>query len=201
MPSGGRGGSTAGPSPRPAAGSSGIATSGSRTSSASTGCSRNCSAHPPGGRCGNGRRGGELDEDYEGERDMLMTIEKAQVTMPSDREVTVTRSFKAPRALVFRAYTEPALVRRWMLGPPGWSLPICEMDVRVGGSYRWRWRSDTDAAEFGFVGTFREVQPPSRLVHTERFVPGTAGDGDPSGGEALVTTTFAEAGGITTVTT
>jgi len=132
---------------------------------------------------------------------MLMTIEKAQVTMPSDREVTVTRSFKAPRALVFRAYTEPALVRRWMLGPPGWSLPICEMDVRVGGSYRWRWRSDTDAAEFGFVGTFREVQPPSRLVHTERFVPGTAGDGDPSGGEALVTTTFAEAGGITTVTT
>ena len=98
---------------------------------------------------------------------MPMTIEKAQVTMPSDREVTVTRSFKAPRALVFRAYTEPELVRRWMLGPPGWSMPVCEMDVRVGGSYRWRWRSDTDGKEFGFAGTFREVQPPSRLVHTE----------------------------------
>ena len=132
---------------------------------------------------------------------MPMTIEKAQVTMPSDREVTVTRSFKAPRALVFRAYTEPELVRRWMLGPPGWSMPVCEMDVRVGGRYRWRWRSDTDGKEFGFAGTFREVQPPSRLVHTEGYDPGTLGDGYPSGGEALVTTTFAEEGGITTITT
>ena len=132
---------------------------------------------------------------------MPMTIEKAQVTMPSDREVTVTRSFKAPRALVFRAYTEPELVRRWMLETPGWSMPVCEMDVRVGGRYRWRWRSDTDGKEFGFAGTFREVQPPSRLVHTEGYDPGTVGDGYPSGGEALVTTTFAEEGGITTMTT
>ena len=132
---------------------------------------------------------------------MPTTIEKAQVTMPSDREVVVTRSFKAPRALVFRAHTEPALVRRWMLGPPGWSMPVCEMDVRVGGNYRWRWRSDTDAKEFGFFGKFREVQPPSRLVHTERYDPGTVGGGYPSGGEALVTTTFVEEGGITTLTT
>ena len=131
---------------------------------------------------------------------MPMTIEKAQVTMPSEREVAVTRSFKAPKALVFRAYTEPGLVRRWMLGPPGWSMPVCEMDVRAGGSYRWRWRSDTEGKEFGFVGTFREVQPPSRLVHTEAYDPGTVGDGFPQGGETLVTTTFVEAGGITTVT-
>jgi uncharacterized protein YndB with AHSA1/START domain len=131
---------------------------------------------------------------------MPMTTGKAQVTMPSDREVAVTRSFKAPRALVFRAYTEPELVRRWMLGPPGWSMPVCEMDVRVGGSYRWRWRSDTDGKEFGFLGTFREVQPPSRLVHIEGYDPGTLGDGYPSGSEALVTTTFAEEGGITTMT-
>jgi uncharacterized protein YndB with AHSA1/START domain len=132
---------------------------------------------------------------------MAMTIEKAQVTMPSDHEVTVTRSFKAPRALVFRAHTEPDLVRRWMLGPPGWSMPVCEMDVRVGGSYRWRWRSDTDGKEFGFAGTFREVQPPSRLVHSERYDPGTVGDAFPSNGEAVVTTTFVEEGGITTMTT
>jgi uncharacterized protein YndB with AHSA1/START domain len=132
---------------------------------------------------------------------MPMTIEKAQVTLPSDREVLVTRSFKAPRALVFRAYTEPALVRRWMLGPPGWSMPVCEMDVRVGGKYRWRWRSDTDGKEFGFFGTFREVQRPSRLVHTEGYDPGTVGEGYPSGEDgALVTTSFAEEGGITTVT-
>jgi uncharacterized protein YndB with AHSA1/START domain len=132
---------------------------------------------------------------------MPMTIEKAQVTMPSDREVAVTRSFKAPRALVFRAYTEPELVRRWMLGPPGWSMPVCEMDVRVGGRYQWRWRSDTDGKEFGFAGTFREVQPPAKLVHTETYDPGTVDDSYPSGGEALVTTTFVEDGGTTTMTT
>jgi uncharacterized protein YndB with AHSA1/START domain len=132
---------------------------------------------------------------------MPMTTEKAQVTMPSDHEVAVRRSFKAPRTLVFRAHTEPELVRRWMLGPPGWSMPVCEMDVRVNGRYRWRWRSDTDGKEFGFAGTFREVQPPSRLVHTEGHDPGTVGDSYPSDGEALVTTTFVEEGGITTMTT
>jgi uncharacterized protein YndB with AHSA1/START domain len=130
-----------------------------------------------------------------------MVIEKAQVTMPGDREVMVTRSFKATRKMVFRAYTEPELIRRWMLGPPGWSMPVCEMDVRVGGTYRWRWRSDTDGKEFGFTGTFREVQPPQKLVHTEGYDPGSVGDVYPTSSEALVTTTFAEEGGITTMTT
>ena len=131
---------------------------------------------------------------------MPMTMEKAQVTLPSEREVKVTRSLKAPRPLVYRAYTEPALVRRWLLGPPGWAMPVCEMDVRVGGSYRWRWRSDKDGSEFGFAGTFREVTPPSRLVHTESYDPGTVGDVHPQG-EAIVSVTFAEDSGITTVTT
>ena len=84
-----------------------------------------------------------------------------------------------PRALVYRAYTEPQLVQRWLLGPPGWSMPVCEMDVRVGGGFRWRWRNDQDASEFGFAGTFREVQSGSRLVHTEAYDPGTAGDDSP----------------------
>jgi uncharacterized protein YndB with AHSA1/START domain len=128
------------------------------------------------------------------------TIEKAQVTLPSDREVQVTRSFKAARPLVYRAYTDPVLVQRWLLGPPGWTMPVCEMDVRAGGRYRWRWRSDKDAREFGFAGTFREVEAPSRLVHTESYDPGTVGDAHPQS-EALVTVTFTEAGGITTVTT
>ena len=131
---------------------------------------------------------------------MPMTIDKAQVTLPSDREVKVVRSFRAPTALVYRAYTEPELVRRWLLGPPGWSMPICEMDVRVGGRYRWRWRNDADGSEFGFAGTFREVQPPSRLVHTEAYDPGSVGDGYPAG-EALVTVTLADDGGVTTMTT
>jgi uncharacterized protein YndB with AHSA1/START domain len=131
---------------------------------------------------------------------MPMAMEKAKVTLPSDREVRVTRSFNAPRALVYRAFTEPALVQRWLLGPPGWSMPVCEMDVRVGGRYRWRWRSDKDASEFGFAGTFREVQPLSKLVHTEAYDPGTVGDAHPQG-EALVSVTFTEDGGVTTVTT
>jgi uncharacterized protein YndB with AHSA1/START domain len=134
------------------------------------------------------------------EGDMPMTAEKAQVTLPSDREVKVTRSFKAPRPLVYRAYTDPALVQRWCLGPPGWSMPICEMDVRVGGRYRWRWRSDQDASEFGFAGTYREVTPPSKLVHTEAYDPGTV-DYEYPQNEALVTVTFTEDNGITTVAT
>jgi uncharacterized protein YndB with AHSA1/START domain len=131
---------------------------------------------------------------------MATTIDKAQVTLPSNREVKVTRSFRAPRALVYRAYTEPELVRRWLLGPPGWSMPVCEMDVRVGGRFRWRWRSDEDGSEFGFTGTFREVQPAAKLVHTEAYEPGTVGGGYP-GAEAIVTVTFTEDGGVTTMTT
>lgn len=131
---------------------------------------------------------------------MPITIDKAQVTLPSDREVQVTRSFKAPQALVYRAFTEPELVRRWLLGPPGWSMPVCEMDVRVGGRYRWRWRSKDNGSEFGFAGMFREVQPPSRLVHTEAYDPGTVGGGYP-GTDAIVAVTFTEDGAVTTVTT
>src|SRR5213080_89379 len=100
---------------------------------------------------------------------MPMTIEKAQVVLPSEREVKVTRSFRAPRALVYRAYTEPQLVQRWLLGPPGWSMPVCEMDVRVGGRYRWRWRKDSDGTDVGMGGVYREIVAPERLVATERF--------------------------------
>ena len=133
---------------------------------------------------------------------MVMTMEKAQVTLPSDREVKVTRSFKAPRALVYKAYTEPALVKRWLLGPPGWTMPVCEMDVRVGGGFRWRWRSDDGANEFGFSGVFRELDPAAKIVHTEAYEPvtGTVGGAYPAN-EALVTVRFTEQGGITTVTT
>jgi uncharacterized protein YndB with AHSA1/START domain len=129
-----------------------------------------------------------------------MTIDKAQVTLPSDREVQVERSFRAPKALVYRAYTEPEIVRRWLLGPPGWSMPVCEMDVRVGGGFRWRWQSDRKEGAFGFSGTYREVQPPSRIVHTEAYDPGTVGGGYP-GEDAIVTITFREDDGVTTVTT
>jgi uncharacterized protein YndB with AHSA1/START domain len=130
---------------------------------------------------------------------METMIDKAEVTLPSDHEVQVMRSFRAPRALVYRAHTEPELIRQWMLGPPGWVMPVCEIDVRVGGAYRWRWRSENDGKEFGFSGTFREVVPNVRLVHTEAFEPGTTGEhmGD---SPALVTLTLTGDGPITTVT-
>jgi uncharacterized protein YndB with AHSA1/START domain len=131
---------------------------------------------------------------------MVTFAGKSEVSLPSDREVLVSRSFRAPRALVYRAYTEPDLVQRWMLGPPGWTMPVCEMDVRPGGKYRWRWRSEEDGKEFGFHGEFREVEAPARIVSTQFYdagdVGGTMGEG------ALITVTFDEHGdGTSTLNT
>lgn len=122
---------------------------------------------------------------------------KSTVTLPNDRDVVVVRAFNAPRALVFDAWTKPALLQRWMLGPPGWTMPVCEMDVRPGGKFRWRWRSDKNGAEFGFTGEFREVVRPSRIVHVERYEPGDVGG---EMGEALVTSELTEKAGVTTQT-
>jgi len=90
------------------------------------------------------------------------------ISTPTDREVEITREFNAPRHLVFRAMTEPELVRRWLTGPPGWSMPVCEIDLRVGGAYRYLWRNDT-GVEMGMRGEFREITPPERVVATELF--------------------------------
>jgi uncharacterized protein YndB with AHSA1/START domain len=110
---------------------------------------------------------------------------------PSDREIQVSRDFDAPRSLVFDAFTKPELVRRWLLGPPGWTMPVCEIDLRVGGSYRYVWRSEKDGSQMGIRGVFREVTPVERLVATERF------DDAWYPGEALDTTVFEERRGIT----
>ncbi|MEO8466633.1 MAG: SRPBCC family protein [Gammaproteobacteria bacterium] len=123
---------------------------------------------------------------------------KSTVILPNDLEVVVVRDFRAPRATVFDAWTKPELISQWLLGPPGWTMPVCEMDLRVGGKFRWRWRSDA-GAEFGFSGVFREVVQPSRLVHTQVYDPGTLGG--TMGVEALITAVLTEASGITTYTT
>jgi uncharacterized protein YndB with AHSA1/START domain len=124
---------------------------------------------------------------------------KAQVSLPSDTEVRVARSFHAPRKLVWQAHTDPKLVTRWMLGPPGWSMPVCEMDVRPGGKYRWRWRSDEGGQEFGFFGTFTEVDQPATLNHDEYFDPGDVGSSMPTDKPAIVSTSFSEKNGVTTI--
>ena len=120
------------------------------------------------------------------------------MTLPLDTEVQVSRTFNAPVHLVWRAYTEPELMQRWLLGPPGWTMPVCEMDARPGGKFRWRWRNAEDGKKFGFIGEFREVDPPRKIVHTEHFDPG---DLDGQMAECVVTVTFEEADGTTTMTT
>jgi len=117
-----------------------------------------------------------------------------QITTQGDRELVMTREFDAPRKLVYDAHTKPELVRRWLLGPDGWSMPICEMDVRVGGKYRWVWRHNTNGSEMGMGGTYREVKAPERLVATERF------DEAWYPGEAQTTLVLVEKGGRTTLT-
>lgn len=116
-----------------------------------------------------------------------------KITMPSDREVALSRVFDAPRHLVFEAWTRPELLKRWLGVFDGWSLSICEMDVRVGGAIRWVWRN-TDGTEMGMNGVYREIVPPERIVQTELF------DEDWTGGETLVTIAFAEHNARTTVT-
>ena len=116
-----------------------------------------------------------------------------KVTAAGDREIVITRAFNAPRNLVFDAHTKPELVKRWLLGPPGWTMPVCEIDLRVGGRYRYVWRNE-NGTEMGMGGEFREVVRPQRLVATERF------DEAWYPGEALDTTVFVEQAGKTTVT-
>jgi uncharacterized protein YndB with AHSA1/START domain len=87
-----------------------------------------------------------------------------------DREIVMTRAFDAPRQLVFEAFTRPDLLRQWLLGPPGWTMPVCEVDLRVGGRYRYVWRNEKGVGMTA-GGTYREIVVPERIVATETFEP------------------------------
>jgi len=113
-----------------------------------------------------------------------------KVTTPTDREIVLTRVFDAPRAMVFEAFTRPELLKRWF-GPRGWSMPVCEVDLRVGGGFRFVLRGP-DGKDMGMRGVYREIVPPERSVHMESF--------DDYPGESQVTTVFVEEGGKTTLT-
>jgi uncharacterized protein YndB with AHSA1/START domain len=86
-------------------------------------------------------------------------------TTPSDREVVMARVFDAPRRLVFDAWTSPEHLPHWMLGPSGWTMPVCEIDLRPGGAYRYVWRR-SDGTEMGMGGVYKEIAPPERLIAT-----------------------------------
>ena len=121
-----------------------------------------------------------------------MSVATLKVTTPSDREIMMTRVLNAPRALVFDCYTRPELLKRWLNGPDGWQLAVCDNDLRVGGAYRWLWRGP-GGMEMGLSGVHREIVRPERIVRTELF-------DDQPGGESIGTLLLIEEGGVTTVT-
>ena len=123
-----------------------------------------------------------------------MAQDKLTVATQGDREVVFARSFAAPRDLVFDCMTKPDLVKRWLLGPPGWTMPVCEIDLKVGGKFRYVWRNQ-DGRDMSMAGVYREIAAPERIVHNEVF------DDNWTGGETTVTSTLTESGGRTTLTT
>jgi uncharacterized protein YndB with AHSA1/START domain len=98
----------------------------------------------------------------------MAAIGKLTVTPQGDREVAITREFDAARRLVFEALTTPELLRRWLIGPPGWAMTECTFDARVGGAYRYAW-SHTDGSAMGIRGICTELVSPELLVATEHF--------------------------------
>lgn len=123
----------------------------------------------------------------------MMNPGSLKITTPSDREIAMTRVFDAPRRLVYEAYTKPELLKRWLGVHNGWTLAVCEIDLKVGGSYRYVWRH-LDGMEMGMRGVYQELIPSERVVATERF------DQPWYEGEAVGTVTFDEQDGKTTLT-
>ena len=124
----------------------------------------------------------------------MMTAAKTGVTTfatPTDLDIVVRRVVDAPRRIAFDAWTNPKHIPKWMLGPPGWSMPVCEVDLRPGGNYYVVWRK-SDGTEMGMHGVYREVVPPERVVATESW--------GPEWPETVNTVLFTEALGQTTIT-
>lgn len=114
------------------------------------------------------------------------------LTLPSEREIVVTRVFNAPRRLVFEAWTKPEHVKRWFSAYGNMEMPVCEIDLRVGGHWRYVLRDPGNGNEYGFSGEYREIVPPERLVATERYEP-------VPGSDHLNTLTLTEQDGKTTL--
>lgn len=95
-------------------------------------------------------------------------MNKLTLKTEGDRHVVVVRHFDAPPEAVYRAHTEPALLQKWLLGPDGWTMPVCVSEARPGGKIRFEW-TDGKGGGFHLTGEYLEVEPFSRLVHVERM--------------------------------
>lgn len=113
-----------------------------------------------------------------------------KVTTPGELEIVMARDFEAPPDMIFDSLTKPELVQRWLTGPDGWIMPVCEIDLKVGGAWRYVWRNEENGREFGMHGEYREIDRPGRIVHTEFF----------GEGESLVTSSITAKGDSTTLT-
>ena len=109
---------------------------------------------------------------------------------PTDRDIVITRVVEAPRRLVWKAWTSPEHLPQWMSGLEGWTMPVCEIDLRPGGAWRYGWRGP-DGAAMEMQGSFREIIPPEKLVTTERW--------GPEWPETVNTLTLVESGGRTII--
>ena len=99
-------------------------------------------------------------------------MSKLTLKTEGDRHVVVTRRFAASPEAVFRAHTDPKIVQKWLLGPDGWSMPVCDLDARSGGKFRYEWKNNENGQGFHITGEFVEVTPSSKIVHVERmFLP------------------------------
>ena len=126
-------------------------------------------------------------------------MKPAVVETPSETQVEVVRSFDSPVESVWKPFTDASLVRHWMLGPPGWSMPICEIDFRVGGKYENVFRNEADGAEIAIVGVFREIETHYKIVQDEKHMIGSPAEGITN--ETVVTLTFEQASEGTRVRT
>jgi uncharacterized protein YndB with AHSA1/START domain len=100
--------------------------------------------------------------------DSMDRIGATTFTTPTDRELVMTVVVAGPKRRVFEAWTDPKQLPKWLLGPPGWTMPVCEIDLRPGGAWHFVWRK-SDGAEMGMRGVYREVTPSQRLISTESW--------------------------------
>lgn len=122
----------------------------------------------------------------------MRTVGQLTIALPTDCEIEMRRTFEAPRALVWQAWTRPEYVSRWLGAFGSWTMAVCEIDLRVGGGFRFVWKHENGQA-MGMHGVYREIDAPERIVSTEVF------DDPWYEGEGLVTLHLSEANGRTTL--